>query len=57
MPQTSRRTAVFTESLIREMSRVAAQHDAINLAQGFPDGNPPDALVEAVQKCVRNQWA
>lgn len=60
MPQTSRRTAVFTESLIREMSRVAAQHNAINLAQGFPDGNPPDALVEAARAAMdagRHQYA
>ncbi|WP_257236504.1 hypothetical protein [Nostoc sp. 'Peltigera malacea cyanobiont' DB3992] len=27
----------FTESVIREMTRVALQHDAVNLAQGFPD--------------------
>ena len=47
MPRTSQRTAVFTESLIREMSRVAARHGAINLAQGFPDWDPPAALIEA----------
>jgi Aspartate/tyrosine/aromatic aminotransferase len=60
MPQTSRRTAVFTESLIREMSRVAAQHGAINLAQGFPDGDPPAALVEAARAAMdagRHQYA
>jgi aminotransferase len=60
MPQTSRRTAVFTESLIREMSRVAAQHGAINLAQGFPDGDPPPALVEAARAAMnagRHQYA
>ncbi len=60
MPATSRRTAVFTESLIREMSRVAAQHGAINLAQGFPDGDPPPALVEAARAAMgagRHQYA
>jgi aminotransferase len=60
MPATSRRTAVFTESLIREMSRVAAQHGAINLAQGFPDGDPPAALVEAARAAMdagRHQYA
>jgi aminotransferase len=60
MPKTSRRTSVFTESLIREMSRVAAQHGAINLAQGFPDGNPPAALVEAARAAMdagRHQYA
>ena len=60
MPSTSRRTSVFTESLIREMSRVAARHGAINLAQGFPDGDPPAALVEAARAAMdagRHQYA
>lgn len=60
MPRTSRRTAVFTESLIREMSRVAAQHGAINLAQGFPDGDPPAALLAAAHAAMdagRHQYA
>ncbi|MFI5336506.1 MAG: pyridoxal phosphate-dependent aminotransferase [Opitutales bacterium] len=49
MPRTSRRTAVFTESLIREMTRVAQQHNAINLSQGFPDFNPPREILEAAK--------
>ena len=49
MPHTSRRTSVFTESLIREMSRVAARHGAINLSQGFPDWDPPPALIQAAK--------
>jgi aminotransferase len=60
MPRTSRRTAVFTESLIREMSRVAARHGAINLAQGFPDWDPPAALVQAGKDAMdahRHQYA
>lgn len=60
MPRTSRRTSVFTESLIREMSRVAAQHGAINLSQGFPDGDPPAALVQAARDAMdagRHQYA
>lgn len=52
MPRTSRRTAVFSESLIREMSRVAQKHGAINLAQGFPDWDPPAALVEAGKEAM-----
>ncbi|HEY1848233.1 MAG TPA: aminotransferase class I/II-fold pyridoxal phosphate-dependent enzyme [Opitutaceae bacterium] len=47
MPRTSRRTATFSESVIREMSRIAAQHGAINLAQGFPDFDPPPELIQA----------
>ncbi|MBP6508153.1 MAG: aminotransferase class I/II-fold pyridoxal phosphate-dependent enzyme, partial [Opitutaceae bacterium] len=60
MPDTSRRTAVFTESLIREMSRVAARHNAINLSQGFPDWDPPAALVQAAKDAMdahRHQYA
>ncbi len=60
MPATSRRTAVFTESLIREMSRVAARHGAINLSQGFPDWDPPPALVQAAKDAMdagRHQYA
>ncbi len=60
MPATSRRTGVFTESIIREMSRVAARHGAINLAQGFPDGDPPAELVEAARAAMdagRHQYA
>ena len=60
MPRTSRRTAVFTESLIREMSRVAARYGAINLAQGFPDWDPPAELVQAAKDAMdahRHQYA
>lgn len=60
MPATSRRTAGFTESLIREMSRVAARHGAINLAQGFPDWDPPPELVAAAHAALdghRHQYA
>lgn len=60
MPRTSRRTAVFTESIIREMTRVAQEHGAINLAQGFPDCDPPPALVQAAKDAMdagRHQYA
>ena len=60
MPLTSHRTAGFTESLIREMSRVAALHGAINLSQGFPDWDPPAALVQAGKDAMdagRHQYA
>lgn len=60
MPATSRRTAVFTESLIREMTRVAQQHGAINLSQGFPETDPPAALVAAAHAAMdarRHQYA
>ncbi|MDP2577530.1 MAG: aminotransferase class I/II-fold pyridoxal phosphate-dependent enzyme [Candidatus Palauibacterales bacterium] len=58
--RTARRTHGFTESVIREMTRVAAEHDAINLSQGFPDFAAPDLLKEAACEAVRadiNQYA
>ena len=42
----SRRVQSFTESVIREMTRVVAQEGGVNLAQGMPDFPPPPALVD-----------
>jgi aminotransferase len=60
MPATASRTAFFTESVIREMTRVADQYGAINLAQGFPDFEPPEELLAAAARALRegyNQYA
>ena len=46
----SSRTGTFGESMIRRMTRVANQAGAINLSQGFPDFEPPAALVSALQR-------
>ena len=57
---TATRTRGFTESVIRSMTRLAQQHDAINLAQGFPNFPCPDVLKEAAAKAIRddiNQYA
>jgi len=54
------RTRTFTESVIRGMTRLAAQHDAINLAQGFPNFPCPDVLKEAAARAIHsdiNQYA
>src|SRR5688572_766076 len=54
------RTASFTESVIREMTRVAQQHGAINLAQGFPDFPMPEAMKDAACAAIQgdvNQYA
>jgi aspartate/methionine/tyrosine aminotransferase len=52
MPQTADRLANFTESVIREMTRVANQYGAINLSQGFPDADPPPEVLAAGQKAM-----
>ncbi len=54
------RTEGFTESVIREMTRLAATHDAINLAQGFPNFAAPRELKEAAKRAIDadvNQYA
>src|SRR5687767_6345476 len=54
------RTATFTESVIREMTRLANQHEAINLAQGFPDFPMPTPMKEAACAAIHgdiNQYA
>ena len=43
----SERVQGFTESVIREMTRVSARYGGVNLAQGFPNFPPPKELVEA----------
>ena len=53
MPRTSHRLDHFTESVIRRMTRVANEHGAINLSQGFPDFDPPEALLRAAERAAR----
>jgi aspartate/methionine/tyrosine aminotransferase len=58
--RTALRTHGFTESVIREMTRVATLHGALNLAQGFPDFDAPEILKEAACSAIRadvNQYA
>ncbi len=58
--RTAQRTHGFTESVIREMTRLCAQHDGVNLAQGFPDFACPDVLKDAAVEAIRrdvNQYA
>ena len=56
----SHRASTFTESVIREMTRLAMEHDAINLAQGFPDFPAPQVIKDAACRAVQadvNQYA
>ena len=48
----SRRAASFTESVIREMTRMAMEHGAINLAQGFPDFPAPREIKDAARRAI-----
>jgi len=59
-PRTSQKASRFTESVIREMTRLANQHNAVNLSQGFPDFAAPEAIKEAACEAIRadiNQYA
>ena len=54
------RTEGFTESVIREMTRLSAMHGGINLAQGFPNFAAPDAVKDAAKRAIDadiNQYA
>jgi aminotransferase len=56
----ARRTVGFTESVIREMTRLAATYGAINLAQGFPNFPAPPEVKEAAKRAIDadiNQYA
>lgn len=56
----SRKAASFTESVIREMSREAVKHGAVNLGQGFPDWAAPEDIKRKAQEAIaadHNQYA
>jgi len=60
MIHTAHRASTFQESVIREMTRVANQHGAINLAQGFPDFAMPEPMKDAACAAIHgdiNQYA
>ncbi|MCL7414604.1 MAG: aminotransferase class I/II-fold pyridoxal phosphate-dependent enzyme [ANME-2 cluster archaeon] len=57
---TSKRCEYFGESVIRDMTRLALRHDAVNLAQGFPDFPAPEELKKAACEAIiadHNQYA
>jgi aminotransferase len=59
-PLVSQRSTLFTESVIREMTRLCQQHGGVNLAQGFPDFPAPESIKEEAARAVRedvNQYA
>ena len=46
MKNLSGRTAHFTDSVIRRMTRISNQYGAVNLSQGFPDFEPPKEILD-----------
>ena len=60
MGRTANRVGLFTESVIREMTRLSNLHGGVNLAQGFPDFPAPGELIEAASRALHegyNQYA
>src|SRR5271154_2050262 len=59
-PVLSSKAERFTESVIREMTRLALRHNAVNLSQGFPDFAAPAEIKEAARQAIAddiNQYA
>jgi aminotransferase len=54
--QPAKRLEGLTESVIREMTRLALKHEAINLSQGFPDFDPPPELLDAAADALRQGY-
>ena len=54
MQTAAQRIHRFSESMIREMTRVAMEHNAINLSQGYPDFPPHEAVTEAAVRAIRD---
>ena len=50
MQPLSKRTNTFTDSVIRRMTRISAQYNAVNLSQGFPDFDPPKELMDRLSQ-------
>ena len=60
MKELSKRTETFTDSVIRRMTRIANEYDAINLSQGFPDFDPPKEILHRLEQVANedfNQYA
>lgn len=56
MPATATRLSVFTESVIRSTTRLSNAHGAINLSQGFPDFDPPEEILAALERAARGPF-
>lgn len=53
MKTLSKRTETFTDFVIRRMTRIANQYDAINLSQGFPDFEPPKEITDRLVQVAK----
>ena len=56
MPELSKRTETFTDSVIRRMTRVSLQYGAVNLSQGFPDFEPPREILDRLAEVTKEDF-
>ena len=56
MPALSQKTAGFTDSVIRRMTRISAQYGAVNLSQGFPDFDPPREILDRLAEVSKEDF-
>lgn len=56
MPELSKRTVGFTDSVIRRMTRVSNKYGALNLSQGFPDFEPPKAILDRLAEVTKEDF-
>ncbi|MCQ2572872.1 MAG: pyridoxal phosphate-dependent aminotransferase [Treponema sp.] len=56
MPELSNRTANFTDSVIRRMTRISNQYGAVNLSQGFPDFEPPREILNRLAEVTKEDF-
>lgn len=56
MPQLSDRTSIFTDSVIRRMTRISAKYGAVNLSQGFPDFDPPKEILDRLAQVTKEDF-
>lgn len=56
MPELSKRTETFTDSVIRRMTRVSLKYGAVNLSQGFPDFDPPREILDRLAEVTNEDF-
>ena len=56
MKSLSARTAGFTDSVIRRMTRISNQYGAVNLSQGFPDFDPPQEILKRLEQVAHEDF-
>ncbi|WP_427112618.1 pyridoxal phosphate-dependent aminotransferase [Megasphaera sueciensis] len=54
MQELSKKISLFTDSVIRRMTRISATYNAINLSQGFPDFQPPKPILDRLAEVAHN---